>query len=104
MGLPNFHGTSPWVQCYLYPLKNSQGRLQHVVNIYFDLTELKKAEARLSSQREELIRYNRSHSLGQLAGSIAHELNQPLTGILSNSQAGQLLLLKKRPDPEIGRA
>jgi PAS domain S-box-containing protein len=98
IGLEQIHGTSPWVQCYLYPLKDSQGKLQHVVNIYFDLTELKKAEVRLSNQREELIRYNRSHSLGQLAGSIAHELNQPLTGILSNSQAGQLLLQKIQPD------
>jgi two-component system sensor kinase FixL len=98
IGLAQIHGTAPWIQCYLYPLINSQGKLQHVVNIYFDLTELKKAEARLSSQREDLIRYNRSHSLGQLAGSIAHELNQPLTGILSNSQAGQLLLQKLQPD------
>jgi PAS domain S-box-containing protein len=100
MGLTRIKPTSPWIQCYLYPLKDLKGNIKNVVNIYFDITKLKLAEVKLSRQREELVRYNRSHSLGQLAGSIAHELNQPLTGILSNSQAGQLLLLKNQPDKD----
>jgi C4-dicarboxylate-specific signal transduction histidine kinase len=32
--------------------------------------------------------------MGQLTGSIAHELNQPLTGILSNAQAGEIMIKK----------
>jgi signal transduction histidine kinase len=37
--------------------------------------------------------------LGELAGSLAHELNQPLTAILSNVQAAQLLLRQDAADP-----
>jgi PAS domain S-box-containing protein len=100
MDLAQIKGNSPWIQCYLYPLKDSRGKIQYVVNIYFDITELKLAEANIARQREDLLRYNRSNSLAQLAGSIAHEINQPLTGILSNSQAGQLLLQKIQPDKD----
>jgi C4-dicarboxylate-specific signal transduction histidine kinase len=36
--------------------------------------------------------------LGELSGALAHELNQPLTAILSNAQAGQRLLLREPID------
>ena len=36
--------------------------------------------------------------LGELSGSIAHEVNQPLTAILSNAQAALYLLAQKSPD------
>src|SRR6202008_2176710 len=36
--------------------------------------------------------------LGELSGSIAHEINQPLTAILSNAQAALHLLAQKSPD------
>jgi C4-dicarboxylate-specific signal transduction histidine kinase len=39
--------------------------------------------------------------LGELSGGIAHELNQPLTAILSNAQAAQHLIANKSADPEI---
>lgn len=35
--------------------------------------------------------------LGELAGSLAHELNQPLTAILSNAQAAQRFLAQSPP-------
>jgi C4-dicarboxylate-specific signal transduction histidine kinase len=38
--------------------------------------------------------------MGQLTGSIAHELNQPLTGILSNAQAAEMLIKRDRWDKE----
>jgi C4-dicarboxylate-specific signal transduction histidine kinase len=38
--------------------------------------------------------------MGQLTGSIAHELNQPLTGILSNAQAAELLINKNQIEKE----
>jgi two-component system sensor kinase FixL len=41
---------------------------------------------------QEFSRVTRASTLGELAGSIAHELNRPLTAILSNSQAGRRLL------------
>jgi two-component system sensor kinase FixL len=43
----------------------------------------------LLRNRHELAHLTRVSTLGQLAGSLAHELNQPLTAILSNAQAAQ---------------
>ncbi|VWC69444.1 two-component regulatory system, sensor kinase protein [Burkholderia lata] len=43
----------------------------------------------LHRNRQELAHLTRVSALGELAGSLAHELNQPLTAILSNAQAAQ---------------
>ena len=64
----------------------------HLVGIGFDLTEYRKAEQEVMRQRNELAHLSRVTMLGELSGSIAHELNQPLTAILSNAQAAQRFL------------
>ncbi|WGS45517.1 ATP-binding protein [Burkholderia sp. JSH-S8] len=46
----------------------------------------------LQRNRQELAHLTRISALGELAGSLAHELNQPLTAILSNAQAAQRFL------------
>ncbi|WP_198298300.1 sensor histidine kinase [Bordetella genomosp. 8] len=46
----------------------------------------------LDGNRCALVHLSRVSTLGQLAGSLAHELNQPLTAILSNVQAAQRLI------------
>ncbi|WP_084909539.1 PAS domain-containing sensor histidine kinase [Burkholderia ubonensis] len=46
----------------------------------------------LQRNRQELAHLTRISALGELAGSLAHELNQPLTAILSNAQAAQHFL------------
>jgi len=51
-------------------------------------------------QREEIAHVARVSALGELAASLAHELNQPLTAILSNAQAAQRFLSDKAPDLE----
>ncbi len=65
-----------------------------------DITDLKRAEQEAREQREALARVERATSMGQLTGSIAHELNQPLTGILSSAQAGELLIKKGQLDSD----
>jgi C4-dicarboxylate-specific signal transduction histidine kinase len=57
-----------------------------------DITELKRMEREGREQRDALARVNRAASMGQLTASISHELNQPLTGILSNAQAAELMI------------
>lgn len=51
-----------------------------------------KLEAELALERLELTYLSRTAQLGELSGALAHELNQPLTSILSNAEAGRLLL------------
>lgn len=52
----------------------------------------------LALERLELAHLSRTTQLGQLSGAFAHELNQPLTSILANAEAGARLLDKKPTD------
>ncbi len=53
-----------------------------------DITERKQAEAEARLQREEIAHLSRVSIMGELAGSLAHELNQPLLAIVTNAGAG----------------
>ncbi len=46
-----------------------------------DLTERKEAELRLQELESELIHMSRFTALGEMASTLAHELNQPLTAV-----------------------
>jgi signal transduction histidine kinase len=63
-----------------------------------EMAERKRTEEVLSRQRNELAHMSRVTVLGELSGSLAHELNQPLTSILSNAQAAQRYLAQANPD------
>jgi signal transduction histidine kinase len=55
--------------------------------IIADITERKAAEQALADAQSEMARAARLASLGELAGSIIHEVNQPVTGIIASAQA-----------------
>lgn len=61
----------------------------------------REAEIELNRRRDELAHLSRVAMLGELSGSLAHELNQPLTAILSNAQASQQLAAQGRLTPEV---
>ncbi|MEY2427275.1 MAG: hypothetical protein QOJ40_160, partial [Verrucomicrobiota bacterium] len=58
----------------------------------------RRAESEIQRQRTELAHVARVSTLGQLASSLAHELNQPLGAILRNAEAGEMLLQSEKPD------
>ena len=62
-----------------------------------DITERRRLEQATARQRDELAHLSRVAMLGELSGSLAHELNQPLTAILSNAQAAQRFLAQSPP-------
>ena len=66
--------------------------------IFVDVTEQKAAENEALMQRQEVAHLMRVSVLGELSGAIAHEINQPLTAILSNAQAALHLLEVESPD------
>ena len=68
--------------------------------VLFQGRRRREAEAEAALQRQELAHLMRVAVLGELSGSIAHEINQPLTAILSNAQAALHLLAQKSPDFE----
>jgi len=100
LGLDHIAGDTPWIQCHLAPVKDENGEVVFVVNTYVDITELKRAESEARRSQDALARFDRATSMGQLTGSIAHELNQPLTGILSNAQAAELMIDSGQWDKE----
>ena len=55
----------------------------------------RRAELEAQRLRQELMHIGRVSAMGELTASLAHELNQPLTAILNNAQAAQLLLAAK---------
>jgi PAS domain S-box-containing protein len=70
----------------------------HMIGIGIDMSEQRRIESEVTHQREQLAHFSRVASLGELSGSLAHELNQPLGIILSNAQAAQSLLAHDPPD------
>jgi len=75
-----------------------QGKPLMLRGVSVDITARKHAELEVQSQREELAHLSRVTMLGELSGSLAHELNQPLTAILSNAQAAQRFLAHDEAD------
>jgi len=74
--------------------------LQAVIITWLLLERDRRRRAELASRSHmlEAIHLNRTAAAGALSASIAHELNQPLGTILSNAEAGELLLAANPPD------
>jgi PAS domain S-box-containing protein len=69
-----------------------------------DVTARRLAEEESQSLRQQLARVGRITLMGELAASIAHEVNQPLGAIVSNAQAAQRLLAADDIDLDEARA
>ena len=65
------------------------GKPARLLGISIDITVRKQAELDAERDRAELSHLSRVALMGEMSASIAHELNQPLSGILSNAAAGQ---------------
>jgi C4-dicarboxylate-specific signal transduction histidine kinase len=87
-----------WIRMRSKSRTEGAGRSDHLGGIFVDITEQKSAEAEIALQRLEVEHLMRVSVLGELSGSIAHEINQPLTAILSNAQAALYLLAQETPD------
>jgi PAS domain S-box-containing protein len=88
------------VSLTISPIKDQHGTIIGASTIARDITARKRAEREALQQRNELAHLSRVTMLGELSGSMAHELNQPLTAILSNAQAAQRFLSHEVVDLE----
>ena len=68
-----------------------------------DITEHKLAEASLRDARADLERMARLTTMGELTASIAHEINQPLAAIVTQSEAALRFLERGEPDLDEAR-
>jgi PAS domain S-box-containing protein len=86
-----------WFELAVEPLRRPDGG---AVVSYVDVTQRRRAQDEARRQRGELAHALRVTTMGELAGSLAHELNQPLTAILSYAQAARRFLAAASPDLE----
>jgi len=88
------NGEERWISARAQPIIGDDGKPTAMTGAFADATLRKTAEAEADVQRQEIAHLMRVSMLGELSGGLAHELTQPLTAILSNAQAGKMLLAK----------
>ncbi len=82
-------GTQRWIGARARCVAGDNRKGARLIGVSIDITPRKLAEAEALRQRDELSHLSRVALMGEMSASIAHELNQPLAGILSNAAAGQ---------------
>jgi two-component system sensor kinase FixL len=85
-----------------FPMELAVGEMKSGKERFFtgfirDLTERQKSESRLQELQSELVHISRLTAMGEMASTLAHELNQPLSAI-SNYLKGSRRLLESRAD------
>lgn len=96
--LPQPDGSVQWIASRATPRSRRGGKPDHLLGVLMDITSRKQVEQEAIEQRKQLTHLTRVSVLGALSGALAHELNQPLTAILSNAQAARRILSHKRYD------
>jgi len=89
-------GSEVRIEINLNPIHTSEG-LFALASI-IEITQRRETELEAARQRNDLADLSRLTLLVELAGSIAHELNQPLGAIHSNAEAAEIFLKKHPPD------
>jgi len=91
-------GSIKYLQIVAHPVRIGPDNLLEFIGAVRDVTEQKLSEDALHQARAELAHVARVTTLGQLTASIAHEVNQPLAGIMTNANACLRLLAQSPPD------
>ena len=76
------------------------GQVVGAVVAFIDITQRKQAEQQAAALRDELVHLARVTTLDALAASLAHEINQPLTAVMANTEAALRLMAKATPPIE----
>ncbi len=89
-----------WLKTVKRPAVGAVEKAHPITGASTDVPQHKDTELELRRQRAELAHVTRISMMGELAASLAHELNQPLTAILSNAQAALRFMEAKSPNLE----
>ncbi len=90
-------GSIKYLDTIAYGTRDLNGRLE-IIGAIQDITERRLADDALGKARSELARVARVTSLGAFTASIAHEINQPLSGIITNAGTCLRMLAGDPPD------
>lgn len=97
-------GTLRWISSHGETETDEQGRGRLLRGVSLDITTRRRAELDVQQKQQEVTHLARVAVMGELTGAMAHELNQPLTAILSNAQAALRYLRQQPPKLEQVRA
>ncbi|SCK25895.1 PAS domain S-box-containing protein [Vogesella sp. LIG4] len=101
---PDGHGA--YIEGTVSPLLSQDGTLRSIVITFRDMAPLRqrmaealeRSEQRLKQHQAELARVARINTLGEMTSGIAHEINQPLSAIVSYNEACLSMLEDDEPD------
>lgn len=88
-----------WSDTVIYPILDPDGNVQKIAILARDITEQKHAREQAKQRQAELLHVSRLSTLGEMASGFAHELNQPLSAILSYASASR----RSMNDPDLDR-
>ncbi len=78
-------GAYRWFLLRAVPLRDERGRVVKWYGTTTDIEDRKRAEEALLEAQDKLAHVTRTQAMGELAAAIAHEVNQPLTAIVTNA-------------------
>lgn len=79
-------------------MADQEDRILKWVGVCVDMHDWKKVQDELRETQVELAHVTRVMTLGQFTASVAHELNQPLAGIMTNASTGLRMLTADPPN------
>jgi PAS domain S-box-containing protein len=85
------------------PLRDRQGRVVKWYGTIVDMHDWKQAQEELRNTQAELAHVSRAMTVGALTASIAHEVNQPLAGIITNASTCLRMLAADPPNVDGAR-
>jgi PAS domain S-box-containing protein len=85
--LRRWDGAYRWVHVLGEPLRDGEGRLTRWYGLMIDIDDRKRIEEDLRATQSRLSRATQTATVGELAASIAHEINQPLAAVVANGHA-----------------
>lgn len=94
--------TVKYLHMVAHGMRDQDGQLEYIGAVQ-DITERRLSEEALGKLRAELAHVARVTSLGALTASIAHEVNQPLSGIITNASTCLRMLAANPPNIEGAR-
>jgi PAS domain S-box-containing protein len=92
-------GSIKYLHTISHGIRDHEGRLEYIGAIQ-DITRRRLSEEALSKARSELAHVSRVTTLGALTASIAHEVKQPLSGIITNASTCLRMLATDPPQVE----
>jgi signal transduction histidine kinase/FixJ family two-component response regulator len=99
---PGPDGYPTYCNIVTYPLKDQNGEIFQIIEIWRDITEefsnrWEKRVKEIKSDLQQLVQEDRMISLGKLAASCAHEINNPIQGLLTFSRLMEDTLTEGKP-------